>query len=114
LHRRFRAGSENQRHPVARRETNELTFRVGNSELFRLEYNCSQLSESFALLRNQQLGVGNDIDELNVAYLEAKAGLFSSHGRSLLFSDLRREISHDFLESASHRPVMLPPFPPIP
>ncbi|MDQ6913480.1 MAG: hypothetical protein M3128_11470, partial [Verrucomicrobiota bacterium] len=37
-HRRFRRGEKRQRHPIARRQTNQLLLRFGFAELFRLPH----------------------------------------------------------------------------
>lgn len=67
----FRTVTEDQRHPVAGRQPNELLVR-GFAHLRGREHDLGELAKPLFLLLDQEFGITHQINEQDMTYLEPK------------------------------------------
>src|SRR5690349_7166615 len=72
--RRLGAVEKDQSATIARREAEQFAFCFGLFELLGAANNLSKRLQLVALLRDQQLGVANDVDEENVTDFKLHVG----------------------------------------
>ncbi len=89
----FRAVVEDQRHPIAGRQPNELF--VGRfAHLRRREHDLGELVQALLLFLDQQLRVTDDVDEQDMPDLQPEIGLgFGGHGQLPASASARDRVS---------------------
>ena len=86
FHRIFHRAGEDQRHPVARGQQDELTDRFRFTRRFGIAHDLIQFVERFRLLVDEQLGITDDVDEKDMRDLQAQF-------RFLVVGHLGRDLS---------------------